>query len=268
MNHPFISSQIDALSCAKCHRNEQCHSDNAQCESCNNVGKCDLLGTILMCQACLRKEYELAVKNAKEHSESWEKDKINTAITNPIGSILHSIKTDQSIQVSSDYFNAEVTSLSELKLALENSVDASQIDFELAKLIQQRFNHFKQVLFDISDASRNLQSRQRAQYQALNDLASKLSAAQREELKLKDISYNAASAPVKSDSKPRGPRLTAEEKMAVNLFNARLSKAATKLVEDGTCKDLEEGIKIAKNRGLGISMDSAREQIRKAFGAK
>lgn len=262
MNHSFLSSQIDSLICAKCKRPEIHHGAEAQCEACSNTGPCELLGSILLCQSCLKKEYDLAVQRAKEHSSNWERDKINTAITNPIGAILKSVEVDAALSVSTDVFNHETSSIIELKSAIEAS-GTNNVQYALAEMIQQRYNHFKTVLFELDAARVNLNSRMKAQAQSLNDIASKLTAEQREQLKIKDISYTPKEPPKKSVSKPKQ---TIEERMAINLMTVRFMKAAQELVDNGTCANIDEAKAVAGKRGLGISIEQARLLVNKALG--
>jgi hypothetical protein len=279
MNHPFVKSLTDDT-CARCRKAELMHTDKAICEACGSVGTVDMLGDptnpkmMLLCSKCMKAEYQASIARAKEHSDNWEQDKINTAVTNPIGAILRSVEIDKALEVKEDFFNAETTSIIELQSAVTSSVNFENLtedeakiarensNYELAKLIQQRFNHFKSVLFEMKSAEQNLLSRQRAIAVYLNDLAGKLSAEKRAELKIQDINYKPLDKPAKSANAVTKPRLTIEERMATNLFNSKLNKAAQSLVDDKTCKDLEEGLKVAKARGLGISMDKARELVR------
>lgn len=275
MNHSFVKS-LTSDTCAKCKRSEKDHTDKAQCEACPNEGRCDLLGDILLCETCLKKEYSLAVQKAKESSANFDQAKINTAVINPIGAILHSVEVDSALEVKEDFFNAETTSIVELKTALFATVDSlatpdekkkleENANFELAKMIQQRYTLFREKLIEMKAAEQNLLSRQRAIAQYLNDLAGKISAEKRAEIKLGDINYKPSEAKPKTSTVAK-PRVTVEEKMAVNVFNNRLQKAAAQLVADGVCKDTEEGLKVAKSRGLGISMEAARELVRQTIG--
>jgi hypothetical protein len=257
-SHAYLASQIDITKCAKCARPESDHSNQAVCEACSNIGECDLLGTILLCNSCMKKEYEIAIAHMREHSAKFDEARINTAITNPIGAILKSIEIDTSVKVSEDYFNAETTSIQELKSACGDN------HFELAKLIQQRFNHFKSVLFDLDAARVNLNSRQRAQAIYLNDLAAKLTEEQRQEIKLKDLSYQPKEPPKKAAT-PR-VKLTIEEKMAQNLVAAKLGKIAQELVDNKTCKDIEEAKKVAAARGLIMKIEDARIIVARQLG--
>jgi len=261
MNHPFTRSQIDAEKCAKCHRAEIDHGKLATCEACPNVGNCELLGTRLLCHECLKKEYDAGVAYSKQHSAEWEKINIEN-VTNPIGAILKSVEIDNALQISTDYFNAETQSI----VALATAVKASQVDnpeFEVAKLLQIRYQLFKKTLFEIDEARLNIHSRHKAQAQALNELAGKLSAEQRESLKLKDLTYTPAEPPKKPISKPK---LSFEDKMAQNMIAIKLRKTAEELVKNGECANIEEGEKVAQARGLVMSLDEARRAVAKAFG--
>lgn len=258
MRHSFIASQLDTSLCGMCKRSITDHKNEATCESCDFIGECDLLGTMLLCASCLKKEYDIAVAQTKEHAEHFELARINTAITNPIGSILKSIELDSALAVREDFFNAEIISIQELKLACNN---ANLGPFELASLIDKRFKLFKKVLFEMEGARLNLHSRQKADFIALNELASQLSEKEREELKLKDLSY----IPVQPKAPPK-PRLTIDERMAQNLVNVKLRKAAQELVDNQTCADIDEGMKVAKARGLGISIEKARVLIQHTLG--
>lgn len=263
-HHNFVKGNIVATDCAKCKRPELDHSDKATCEACSNIGECELLGTMLLCMQCLKKEYEIAVNASRLSTAAFEESRINTAISNPIGLILKSVEIDNALQISTDFFNAETTSIIELRAALNGS---AKVDYELAKLIQARYNHFKTVLFELDAARLNLHSRQKAQAQMLNDLASKLSQEEKEEIKLKDLTYTPQEPPKKSPSHNIKTKVTIEEKMALNLVASKLIRAAQSLVDDRTCSDIEEAKKVAVARGMVMSLDQARLLIAKTMGS-
>lgn len=261
MNHPFIQSQADSTKCAKCHLTEIQHGNQATCDACPNIGPVEVFGTMALCNTCLKKEYDLAVKQAKEHSTDFDKSRINTAVTNPIGAILKSVETDQSLQIKEEFFNLETTSIIELNEACKA---ADLGPYKIAELLQARFQHFKSVLFDIGTAQVNLNSRMRALAVHLNEIATKLTNEEREQLKIRDLNYQPVAIPKKKDSTPK-VKITAEEKMAQNLVRSSIAKVAAQLVMDKTASNLEEAEKIAVARGLTLKIEDARIKVRKAL---
>jgi hypothetical protein len=268
--HSFSRGVIDSTVCAKCRRPEVDHGSSATCEACTKVGECEVLGSMLLCVECLRKEYEIAVNQQKERSADIATGRIQLAMDNPIGAIAHSVTVDQSLTVKSDIYNAEVTSIVELRSALTSqsqSLNGVNVDFELAKLIQSRYEDAKKAYFEANAAVQAANSRMRAQAQALNDLASKLTAEQREQTKLQDLTYQPTTTPKTNVSKPaKKEKVTIAEKMAMNLVAARLNIVASQLVRDGTCSNIDEAKSVAKARGLVMSIEKARQIVAAEMG--
>jgi hypothetical protein len=209
VQHPFILSIGSAEGkpvCMKCHRSEKDHTDQATCDACPNVGPCDMFPNIegmLLCQECIAKE--LAIHNSPEKQQ----ERVNALLHN-------ASKIDTSIQVRTDIFNAQTVSIHELKSLIDADASIENKNFELAKRLTERLNGFKQAIFELNEAMLTKVSEQRSVQTYLNDLSNKLRSIEREEIKLKDISYQ---PPTTKITKPK-PR------QAMRLDKAEISKAS------------------------------------------
>ena len=171
MNHSFHLGTDNK--CAKCHRDEIAHGSEATCDACPNIGPCELYHSLLLCAECMNKELQ---HNSPESQE-------NRVIEFRKQSI------DQSIQVKSDLFNAEITSIESLRLSIAEDNSIENKHFELARLVKERIIHFQKIIFERNEQNVNDSTKQRASQSYLNDLANKLHSEEREKLKLSDITY-------------------------------------------------------------------------------
>lgn len=196
--HNFILSIDNGNKCAKqwgtirCNRPEIDHTENATCEACPNVGPCELYSAevgqqILLCSECIKKEE--AVRNSPDVAQK----RVNQIIEK-------SKQIDSTIQIRSDIFNAQTTSIIELKDAINADESIKDKHFHLAQLLTDRLNGFKKAIFEINEELVSKATEQRAVQTYLNELSNKLRIEQREQIKLEDINYQPN--PVKI-SKPR-----------------------------------------------------------------
>src|SRR5688572_28633723 len=114
MKHDFNADSTEPLRCAVCGFHEIDHTDRATCETCGNSGTCDIVVPgMLQCMDCIAKD--AAVGN------DIEKNLMR-------GELAIESKIDQTIRVSQDIFNAKLTSIHELKVAIDSddSIPADQ----------------------------------------------------------------------------------------------------------------------------------------------
>ena len=187
-----ISPDSSKPVCMKCHRPELDHTDKASCESCDYVGQCELYSSrpgmnMLLCPSCIEKEEN--VRNSPEQQQLRVQAVVN-----------ESKKLDAGIQLRTDIFNAQTTSIMELKAAIDADPKIENKHFHLAQLLTDRMNQMKKAVFELNEQMVNKVSEQRAVMTYLNDLANRLRAKEREEIKLADISYQPNPAKI---SKPR-----------------------------------------------------------------
>ena len=228
--HSFSPGLINKSQCAKCSRGFIDHTALAQCESCPNKGKCELIGNILMCESCI--ERENAIRIAK----------------------------NDRIASREEFFNANTIPINHLAGIIKNP-------FEFHKIIEERYNHFRSILFgdgngeESTSEARRRYTRSAEFFKNLSELAIQLAEQERAKLQIENKDY----VPTEKVVKAPKVKVTAEEQMAQNLVKARLTKEAQKLVDSKTVGNLEEGINVARARGLGLTLEDARVLIHKTL---
>lgn len=237
--HTFISSISDNEKCAKCRRTIISHGNNATCESCSNVGPCEIIESddILCCITCLERDKQIkleitlrkiaamkgksvtiepvtgiAVVDVTDVNDSLNKIPQNESESIKASELLaRSIEIDNKLMTSQDFFNAETVSICDVERAINNDVTIpdDQKHYELVKRIRDRFTHFRSILFEAKKLELEIVSRERSLQYRLNDLASKFRLEERERLKLQDLSYVPKEIPVKVPK----VKLSPEDKM-------------------------------------------------------
>lgn len=148
-------------------------SQHGECDCCTNQDKLIQFRRMNICSDCYQKEISGA------HT-SQELDKVTIALAQ---------KIDQSIQLSTDAFNAQTVSINELKNAIENDESIPNKPYTLAAELLQRFENFKTIMFDAQKRVIDSQNNMKAIQVYLNNLAVSLRTEEREKLKISDINY-------------------------------------------------------------------------------
>lgn len=193
MNHKFHPSQLDSSICAgaSCRRIEADHLDTASCESCGSIGPCDVLGKLLLCINCMNKEIDTntSLRNLRANNEN---------MLNSSKLLEFSKKIENSINLKTDIFNAEMVSLADISTALIHDVSIlpDQKNYTLAKIVMERIDKFQSVIFEKREELEELENKQKADQIYLNNLALKLLNTERESLKLNSPNYNPIPAKV------------------------------------------------------------------------
>jgi len=221
MNHKFTPSQLQTTVCATCKRGIMAHTDNAECESCSNKTKCDLVNDILLCPDCFSKELEVssnsissnevndlsdyhgnnqaAHDNVKAHFATIASKSVEYELkkSEVIQKIADNIIADLP-QNGTDIYNAKVISLMEIEAMVmaDDSIPSAQKHYEVAKRLQQRYRHLVKILIEGMNLLIEVKAEQAAINTSLNMLASRLRKEEREELKIADIKYEATKAPI------------------------------------------------------------------------
>lgn len=201
--HSFVLS-ADSSKCAKCKRPEVDHTQYATCESCPTVGPCEIYSpepniSLLLCPNCIRNEEkarespEAQAQRLKMIADRSKRDDTPTTGVKLPQSALDLINRakaiDDSVQVRTDIFNLQTTSIIELKSSIDADDSIKDKSYQLAVVLTERLNHFKKVIFELNEEMVNKATEQRAVQTYLNELANRLRAEQRDELKLRDINY-------------------------------------------------------------------------------
>lgn len=178
MNHPFEPSGSDPLLCAKCKHKLIDHTDRATCDNCGASGTMNLTSNDdLLCPDCDFKD--LKPRTTEElNSRALEVRRRFTEI-------------DNGIKISTDIFNAKTIAIHELKKAIDAdpTIPNEQKYFTLAKHIEERFNNLTDIIFSQRQVILEAENEQRAIQTYYNDLGKKLRAEEREQIRLKDVTY-------------------------------------------------------------------------------
>jgi len=163
-------------------------------------------------------------KGCKIKEEGAQKDIVDTADERVnemnMNTLERQIHVDTTIQVTSDVFNAKTVAIIELKEAIDNDDSIENKQYELAKRLKDRFTHLKEVIFERTQENLNDSSEQRSIQSYLNNLANNLREKERDELRLKDLTYKPL-APSKP-AKPRKPKAPKFNKADVKLYAAQI----------------------------------------------
>lgn len=153
---------------------------------CDKEGVVYIHCTIPFCKDCLAKELQ-----AEQELKATEKERVARVEEIHIQREVERLQEelDTTIEIKTDLFNAEIPSISEMKKKIDEDESITNKQFALAKMVRTEFDHLKKIIFDLREHETKAANRQRALVSYLNDLATKLSAQEREELKLRDVNY-------------------------------------------------------------------------------
>ena len=157
------------------------------CESCDatNVRIRPLHArNMWFCDKCYEIEIQAQVDNARA------KLHIQVPGVNPVNNaVAESAKLDSTIQVKTDLFNAATVAIQELKAQIDADTSIENKPFALASELMTRFNHFKNVVFELNQKIVEAGNQQKAIQVYLNQLANSLREEERNKLKLENINY-------------------------------------------------------------------------------
>lgn len=197
--------------CSVCNHTDKSHGS---CECCNSFDTLVKFKTILMCQDCYHKELHLT-----QISEAGAEDRVIQ-----LNDVIRQTKIiDAGIQVRSDLFNAATIAINDIKAAIDNDPNITNKPYVLAETLKKRFNHYKQVVFELNEKAIEAGNHQKAIQIYLNQLANQLRVEEREKLKIQDINYKPNPIKVASP-KPIKTRTTANK-----IDKVELRKAAAEL---------------------------------------
>jgi hypothetical protein len=160
------------------------------CEVCDveNVPLTLHYGNMWFCSECWKKEIK-----ATEENNTPEMIQLRVEATrfdNPVSNaVLQSKQIDSTIQVRTDLFNAATTAIMDLKKSIDDDPTIDNKPYALASTLKERFEHYKQVVFELNEKIVEAGNQQKAIQVYLNNLANQLRAEERERLKIADISY-------------------------------------------------------------------------------
>ena len=174
-NHPFLksiqSSDGSLPLCAFCGHTESSHPQFIECQVCSHTDYCSMYMTLMMCNSCRDNEIKLQSISQQQAAARVEE------------SIKQHDNVTEVIRYSSEFYNANVISLEELRKSINN-------DEEFCCAIQARIEHLTSVLRPaarqtLSDVESEIAISQRL----LNTTVSTLQREIREKFKSANINY-------------------------------------------------------------------------------
>lgn len=249
MLHEFKAGTLDALKCVHCKHTIETHT----CDICGaeHVAVQLKFGNMLMCGPCSDEEEKLYAESQKPENVAARVNESNVKAAE-LNAVLKQAETiDSTVQVRSDIFNAETVSIDDIKKAIDDDASITNKPYALAETLKTRFEHFRDVVFELNQQIVEAGNRQKAIQVYLNQLANKLRAEEREKLKIADLNYQPKAV------KPATPKpiKTTGNKKSGKLDKAELRKYAAEL---GVAEFTLQMIVVSK----GISIEAAANILR------
>ena len=225
---------------------KSCEIGGPDCQETNDLRT---YGGMIVCGNCYAIEMGLLKTNA---TPAAQQERIEVSNNKMAIALEASRAVDNAIQVRTDLFNAATTSIIELKATIDSDESIANKPYALAEELTKRFEHHKQVVFELSEQIVAAGNSQKAIQIYLNQLANSLRAEEREKLKIADINYKPN--PVKP-VKTKAIKTTGSTK---KLDKVELRKYAAEL---GVSEFTLQMLCVSK----GISPETAANQLRKSI---
>lgn len=227
---------------------KSCEINGPDCQETNDLRT---YAGMIVCGNCYAIEMGLLKQNnAPAAQQVRVEESTNRTLENI--ALQKSREVDNAIQVRTDLFNAATTSIVELKATIDANAEITNKPYALAEELTKRFEHYKQVVFELSEQIVAAGNNQKAIQVYLNQLANQLRAEEREKLKIADINYKPN--PVKP-VKTKSVKTTGTSK---KLDKAELKKYAAEL---GVSEFTLQMLCVSK----GITPEMAANQLRKSI---
>lgn len=218
MNHSFVESKIDKAKCAHCRRSFADHTEFAVCESatCSNMGKMELWpnskdeNAMLLCENCIAKE-KAHQSSDNQAARLAEARATIPNIANPtlkIENLVDRARTlDYRIQVRADIYNAETIASHEVFSSIDADTNINNKQFAKGQFLNDRLEQLNSAIFDEEEKISELRSRQRVMQQMMNELANTLREEERTKLTVLSPDYKPGkvSKPTKTTRSPKKP---------------------------------------------------------------
>lgn len=219
-----------------------------ECESCEGKGvKIRPLHNknLWVCDSCYEIEIQAQIDMVKADIAKRSDNPMNIVIA-------QTEKLDSSIQVRTDLFNAATVSILELKKSIDEDSSIDNKPFTLALQLKARFDHFKQVVFEMNQQIVKAGNEQKAIQIYLNQLANTLRTEEREKIKITDINYKPTAAKITT---PKSIKTSAKK-----IDKVELRKFATEL---GISEFTLQMIVVSK----GLTVEEAARVMRHSINA-
>lgn len=241
-NHKFTSSLLNEKRCSICDYGELVHGI---CECCPNEDRIVRFNSMNICQDCYNRE--IAVMSATNQS-------VLLAL-NPV--IAKTQDIDKAITVRTDLFNASTVAIAEIKAAIDNDPSIENKPYILAQTLKERFEHYKSIVFELSEKIVEAGNHQKAIQVYLNQLSNSLRSEEREKLKIADISYKPNPVKFPSVKTPGARKVT-----KVKLDKVALRKAASEL---GVSEFTLQMLCVSRNMTIEQAANKLRQSVKESI---
>jgi len=223
-----------------------------ECEVCDKVDvtiTCHY-GNMWFCDDCWAAESAASAQMSQEQKDV----RVTAYQSSPEAKVIDASRLiDNSVQVRTDLFNAATTAIVDLKKSIDENPEIGNKPYALAEVLTERFNHFKQVVFDAQQQIVEAGNHQKAIQVYLNQLANSLRVEEREKLKIADINYKPATV------KPAIKRVsTSQTKKSTKLDKVELRKYAAEL---GISEFTLQTVVVSR----GITVEAAANMLRRSI---
>lgn len=137
------------------------------------------------CDSCFELEQKLQADNMTPEKQQERIDEVNSFNL----ALQKAREIDNGIQVRSDLFNAATVAIIDLKKSIDSDESIENKPYALAEELKRRFEHYKDVVFELNAKIMEAGNQQKAIQVYLNNLANQLRTEEREKLKLADMNY-------------------------------------------------------------------------------
>ena len=221
-----------------------------ECEVCDktDVHITKHYGNMWFCDDCWEKEDALQKSSQSPEAQQARVDAYRASVETAKA-------LDNKIEVRTDLFNAATQSIIDIKAVIDADESITNKPYALAEMLLGRFNHFKQIVFNLNEQIVDANNNQKAIQIYLNQMANTLRAEEREKLKIQDINYKPN--PVKP-SVPKSIKTSGTRKSGID--KAELAKYAKEL---GVSEFTLQMLVVSK----GITVETAANILRKSIEA-
>lgn len=225
-----------------------------RCCVCDTTKGIEIWNAEPWCKSCKETE-EKAQKEVEAGAEERVREVNNRAKEiNKMHTLERQLEVDTTIEVASDIFNAKTVAIVEIEQAIADDKSIENKQFELAKRLKTRFETLTTAIFERNKQNLEDSSEQRAIQTRLNTLANNLREKEREELRLKDLTYKPE--PPKKAAKPKkkpGPKFNKAEireqaaKIGVDEYTLQMICVSKNLQPKEAAEELQKMVSASKS---------------------
>jgi hypothetical protein len=177
--------------CEFCNRSLIDHTRLAICETCKKTSDCEVNSSgQLLCAICYEITLDaLMISTAPKQSINAPIEPVT--ITSAEDIIADAKVIDAGIRSNGDFYNAKVIAIADIKRAIDNdeSIPDEMKMLRLQEVLAERYNHLKQVVFNLDNSKHDAVIEQLAISQTLRDFGNALRTEIREKIRQADEQY-------------------------------------------------------------------------------